>query len=235
MHDWNPYGELLNHETRRQFFRRGGIGFGAAALNWLLQADSSRAGEAVRPVSAPHFAPRAKRAIYLFMAGAPSQMDLLDYKPKMADWFNRDLPDSVRRGQRLTTMTSVQNRFPIAPSIYRFAKHGATGTWVSELLPHTAEIVDDLAIVKSMHNCPVKRVWARGSVTGWEALIKNCLRSSCSPRPGRAARTPRHFTIACGAADSCPPNIKALRCDRSAIRFCSCPTPPASRRPPDGG
>ena len=151
MHDWNPYGELLNQETRRQFFRRGGIGFGAAALNWLLQADSSRAGEEIGRLQAPHFAPRAKRAIYLFMAGAPSQMDLLDYKPKMDDWFNRDLPDSVRRGQRLTTMTSVQNRFPIAPSIYSFARHGESGTWVSELLPHTAGIVDDLAIIKSMH------------------------------------------------------------------------------------
>ncbi len=99
----------------------------------------------------PHFAPKAKRAIYLFMAGAPCQMDLFDYKPKMDDLFDEDFPESIRMGQRLTTMTSEQERFPLAPSIYKFEQHGQSGAWVSELLPHTAKMVDDLAFIKSVH------------------------------------------------------------------------------------
>jgi hypothetical protein len=99
----------------------------------------------------PHFAPQAKRAIYLFMAGAPSQLDLFDYKPTMDEWFDKDLPDSIRMGQRLTTMTSGQSRFPIAPSKYKFQQYGESGAWVSELLPHTAKMVDDLAIIKTLH------------------------------------------------------------------------------------
>ena len=112
-------------------------------------AETSRAGGGLPGL--PHFAPKAKRAIYLFMAGAPCQMDMFDYKPKMDDWFDKDLPDSIRMGQRLTTMTSGQKRFPIAPSKYNFQQYGQHGAWVSELLPHTAKMVDDLAIVKSLH------------------------------------------------------------------------------------
>ncbi len=85
----------------------------------------------------PHFPPKAKRAIYLFMNGGPSQMDLFDYKPKMDAMFDKDLPESIRKGQRLTTMTSGQSRFPIAPSKYKFAQHGKSGMWISELLPWT--------------------------------------------------------------------------------------------------
>jgi hypothetical protein len=99
----------------------------------------------------PHFAPKAKRAIYLFMAGAPCQMDMLDYKPQMGELFDTDLPDTIRMGQRLTTMTSGQKRFPIAPSKYQFQQYGTNGAWVSELLPYTAKMVDDIAIVKSLH------------------------------------------------------------------------------------
>ena len=98
----------------------------------------------------PHFAPKAKRAIYLFMNGGPSQMDLFDYKPAMGAMFDKDLPDSIRMGQRLTTMTSGQARFPVAPSKYKFARHGQSGTWVSELLPWTAKLVDEFALVKSV-------------------------------------------------------------------------------------
>ncbi|MGY8718693.1 MAG: DUF1501 domain-containing protein, partial [Verrucomicrobiia bacterium] len=101
-------------------------------------------------LGATHFAPKAKRGIYLFMSGAPSQLDMFDYKPRMTDLFDTDLPESIRNGQRLTTMTSGQSRFPIAPSIYDFQKHGKSGAWVSELLPNTASIVDDIAIIKSM-------------------------------------------------------------------------------------
>src|SRR5207249_1470742 len=99
----------------------------------------------------PHFAPKAKRAIYLFMNEGPSQMDLYDYKPKMDDFFDKDLPDSVRMGQRLTTMTSGQARFPIAPSKFKFAQHGKCGMWFSELLPWKAKMADDMCFIRSMH------------------------------------------------------------------------------------
>ena len=99
----------------------------------------------------PHFAPKAKRVIYLFMSGAPSQLDMWDYKPQLDDWFDKDLPTSVINGQRFTTMTSGQKRFPVAPSKFEFARHGKNGAWVSELLPHTASIVDDLAVIKTVH------------------------------------------------------------------------------------
>ena len=98
----------------------------------------------------PHFPPRAKRAIFLHMNGGPSQMDLFDYKPKMGPMFDKDLPDSIRMGQRLTTMTSGQARFPVAPSKYRFAQHGSSGMWVSELLPWTAKLADSIAMVKTV-------------------------------------------------------------------------------------
>lgn len=138
--------ERIRLETRRQFFGKSSAGLGGAALSWLLGKDAS----AAIPQGAFRFAPKARRAIYLFMSGAPSQVDLWDPKPEMQKWFDKDLPDSVRDGQRLTTMTSKQDRFPIAPSIYQFARHGECGREVSELLPHTAGIVDDITLVKSM-------------------------------------------------------------------------------------
>jgi hypothetical protein len=147
--------------TRRALFSRTASGLGAAALASLEARSGIAAPAASDPASQtaakgglpslPHHQPKARRAIYLFMSGAPSQMDLWDYKPRMADWFDKDLPDSIRQGQRLTTMTSGQSRFPIAPSIYKFAPHGDNGTMVSELLPHTAKQVDQLALIKSMH------------------------------------------------------------------------------------
>ena len=97
----------------------------------------------------PHFAPRAKRAIYLFMSGGPSQVDLLDYKPNLAQLYDKDIPDSVRGAQQLTGMTAGQARFPIAPSHWAFKQYGKTGTWVSDLLPYMAQSVDDLTIIKS--------------------------------------------------------------------------------------
>jgi hypothetical protein len=151
----HPFHEHLQTLTRRHFFGQSSLGLGTAALASML-SDRADAAKTVPSVTGgipglPHFAPKAKRAIYLFMAGAPCQMDLLDYKPKMDEMFNKDLPDSIRKGQRLTTMTSGQKRFPIAPSKFKFAQHGENGTWVSELLPHTAKMVDDLAIVRSMN------------------------------------------------------------------------------------
>ena len=141
--------------TRRHFFSRGALGLGGAALASLTGPVSPALGAVSRPEalarSLHHFAPKAKRAIYLFMAGAPSQLDTLDYKPKLQELFDTDLPESVRQGQRLTTMTSGQARFPLAPSKFSFRQYGRSGAWVSELLPYTARMVDDLAIVKSVH------------------------------------------------------------------------------------
>jgi hypothetical protein len=140
----DPRTELGRLLTRRAFLGRSAAGIaGLAALSDLLAQDRV-------PSRGPHFAPRARRLVYLVMSGAPSQMDMWDYKPAMADWYDKDFPESVRRGQRLTTMTSGQKRFPIAPSVYRFARHGRHGTWVSELLPHTAGVVDRLCVIRSM-------------------------------------------------------------------------------------
>jgi len=150
----DPIQERLITMTRRHFFRKGALGLGGAALASLLPFRSAGAGTARRIggiPGLPHFVPRARRAIYLFMAGAPSQLDMFDYKPKMGELFDKDLPDSIRMGQRLTTMTSGQSRFPIAPSRYKFEQCGQSGAWVSELLPWTKKIVDDIALIKTVH------------------------------------------------------------------------------------
>jgi hypothetical protein len=150
----DPTQQYFDTITRRHFFRNGAVGLGTAALASLLPQPSAQAATGGLP-GLPHFAPKAKRAIYLFMAGAPCQMDTLDYKPDMAKspekYYDKDLPESIRMGQRLTTMTSGQKRFPLAPSKFEFSQHGENGTWVSELLPHTAKMVDELSIVRSLH------------------------------------------------------------------------------------
>ncbi len=136
--------------TRRSFFSRTSAGLGVAALA-SIEAQNASSASIGGLANLPHHSPKAKRAIYLFMSGAPSQIDMWDPKPTMADWYDKDLPDSIRKGQRLTTMTSGQARFPIAPSIYKFSQHGAAGTPVSELLPHMAGKVNEIALVKSMY------------------------------------------------------------------------------------
>src|SRR5512144_2280784 len=98
---------------------------------------------------APHFAPKAKRVIYLFQSGGPSQMELFDYKPRLKDLATTELPESIRQGQRLTGMTSTQTSFPVAPSLFQFKQHGKSGAWVSELMPHMAKVVDDVCFIKS--------------------------------------------------------------------------------------
>src|SRR5262245_50770447 len=150
----DPIRERAQLMTRRHFFGRGALGLGVAALASVMPQRLLAAGDAP-PTGGlpglPHFAPRAKRAIYLFMSEGPSQMDTWDYKPNLAEQFDKDLPDSIRLGQRLTTMTSGQARLPIAPSKYKFTQHGKAGVWVSELLPWTAKIVDELCVVRSLH------------------------------------------------------------------------------------
>ena len=157
MNTQHPLREAALVETRRHFFGRTAGGIGTAALASLVNPQlfagnrDSTKDRVGGLEELPHFAPKAKRVIYLFMSGAPSQLDMWDYKPKMNDWFDKDLPDSVRNGQRITTMTSGQKRFPIAPSTFKFDQHGQHGAWVSELLPHTAGMVDDLAVVKTVN------------------------------------------------------------------------------------
>jgi hypothetical protein len=138
--------------TRRHFFGRAGLGI--AALATLLDRDLCAAPAPSTTgglPGLPHFRPRARRVIYLFQSGAPSQMDLFDHKPRLKDLRGSELPESIRRGQRLTTMTSSQASFPVAPSRFAFARHGKTGAWLSELLPHTAKVADELCFIKSMY------------------------------------------------------------------------------------
>jgi hypothetical protein len=149
----DPRLESLMLLTRRGFLGRGGASLGLAALATLLdRGQASASSEATGGLPGlPHFPPRAKRVISLFQSGAPSQIDLFDYKPGLERLRGEELPPSIRQGQRLTGMTSTQASFPVAPSRFRFARHGQSGTWVSELLPHTARVIDDLCLIRSMH------------------------------------------------------------------------------------
>ena len=141
--------QLAQQLNRRHFLARSGLGLGAMALGSLLGHDQARAVEGGLP-GLPHFAPKAKRVIYLFQSGAPSQIDLFDAKPAIAGKRGIELPDSVRMGQRITTMTSGQKSLPVAPSLFKFARHGQCGATLSDLLPHTAKVVDDLCIIRSV-------------------------------------------------------------------------------------
>jgi hypothetical protein len=149
-----PFDEFRQQISRRFFLSAGSHLLGGAALasltgKALAGSTPSSAGAHMLPHT--HFAPKAKQVIYLHMVGGPSQMDLFDYNPVMRDWYDKDLPESVRNGQRLTTMTSGQARFPIAPSMYRFERCGQSGMWISELLPNLKKSVDDLVFIRSMH------------------------------------------------------------------------------------
>jgi hypothetical protein len=156
--------ELAQQVNRRLFLKNSGLGIGTFALGSLLAheggataadlststAKLSAAGRDRGLPGLPHFPPKVKRVIYLFQSGAPSQMDLFDYKPAIEKRRGIELPDSVRMGQRITTMTSGQKSFPVAPSIFKFGRHGQCGAWMSELLPHTAAIADDICLIRSM-------------------------------------------------------------------------------------
>jgi hypothetical protein len=142
--------------TRRQLFGRAATGIGTAALasllnERLLAGDSSAAQESHGVLKRLHHQPKAKRVIYLHMSGGPSHIDLFDHKPKLQEYHGQELPASVRMGQRITGMTSGQKSFPCVYPMFKFAQHGQCGTWLSELVPHLAEIVDEITVVKSMH------------------------------------------------------------------------------------
>ncbi|MCC7422115.1 MAG: DUF1501 domain-containing protein [Planctomycetaceae bacterium] len=156
MNDWVS-AKAEEPLMRRRVFLGSSSGLGAIALSSLLGSNAFGA-ERSPPASrvgglpdCPHFAPKAKRVIYLFQSGAPSQMDLFDPKPGLANQRGSELPDSIRKGQRLTGMTSRQASFPVAPTKFKFAQHGESGAWVSELLPHTAKMADNIAFIRSMH------------------------------------------------------------------------------------
>jgi hypothetical protein len=152
----DPLADLGRHLTRRHFFGRTATGVGSAALASLLGQSGLSAEEASSVStgglpSLPHFAPKAKRVIYLFQSGGPSQLELFDNKPLVKEKHGSELPDSVRMGQRVTGMTSGQKSFPLIASKFKFARHGQCGMEVSELLPHTAKVVDDICLIRSMH------------------------------------------------------------------------------------
>jgi len=147
--------ELSQQINRRYFLERSGLGLGTAALASLLNPATSAGNEPsparLGALPALHHAPRAKRIIWLLMADAPSQLDLFDHKPKLLDQFDKDLPDSIRLNQRITTMTSGQSRLPVAPSMFKFTQHGQSGGWFSELLPHLGGVADEITVIKSVH------------------------------------------------------------------------------------
>jgi len=149
-----PFFEHRLNINRRHFLGRLSVGLGSIALGSLLIkdlfSDSGKAAESI-VTGLPHFAPKAKRVIYLFQNGAPSQLESFDYKPVLNKFFGTDLPDSIRKGQRLTGMTSNQDKFPLVGSYFPFRQHGNSGAWVSDLFPNMAKIVDDICIIRSMH------------------------------------------------------------------------------------
>jgi hypothetical protein len=142
---------LQDSLNRRTFLQQAASGIGMAALGSLMASPAAAATGARHGLPGfPNFTPKAKRVIYLFQSGAPSQMDLFDYKPMLEKRRGEDLPASIRKGQRLTTMTSGQSKFPVAPSLFKFRQYGKSGLWLSELLPHISTVADDLCLVRSM-------------------------------------------------------------------------------------
>jgi hypothetical protein len=159
----NPDFEKLNRQLdRRNFLTKTSLGMGAMALSTLLGSDvwsqAKNSGETTAADiekeilrALPHFAPKAKRVVFLFMSGGPSQFETFDYKPKLTNLFGQDLPESIRKGQRLTSMSANQSILPVVPSRFGFKQYGESQTWVSELLPHTAQVVDELCVIKSIY------------------------------------------------------------------------------------
>ncbi len=165
--------DIQMQQTRRAFLRGGTLGLGGIALGSLyareLQAHEVRRNRVGGLAELPHFAPKAKRIIYLFQSGGPSQMDLFDYKPDLAEHFGKEIPKSVYPDERKTTMTSGQKSFPIAPSAMKFAQHGKSGIWLSETLPHLAQVIDEVCVIKSMYteainHDPAATLFQTGSV-----------------------------------------------------------------------
>ena len=165
----NPLAELHMLQTRRAFLRRSTLGLGSIALGSLLNAQAAKRNAIGGLAGLPHFAPKAKRVIYLFQSGGPSQMDLFDHKPHLAKRFGEEVPESIYPAERKPTMTSGQASFPCAPSTLKFTRHGQAGTWLSEPLHHLAQVIDDVCVIKSMHtdainHDPAATLFQTGSV-----------------------------------------------------------------------
>jgi hypothetical protein len=171
--------DFLLNQTRRHFFAKGRNVLGTAALASLLgpQRIESAMGSPTAKGPVSHFPAKAKRVIYLHMVGGPAQMDLFDYKPEMMKWFDKDLPDSIRKGQRLTTMTSGQARFPIAPSKFNFARRGGCGMWMNaDLLPQLGKRADDICWMRSLHTDAINHEPAITAMqTGNQVTGRPCL------------------------------------------------------------
>ncbi len=214
----NPLFDLQLAQTRRQFFGNAGLRLGGIAM--AMMAPRAFAAATPKPPAItdrvfpplpglPHFKPKAKSLIYLHMNGGPAQIDLWDYKPELKNYFNKELPDSIRKGQRITTMTSTQAHFPVAPSKFNFAQHGKSGRWVSELLPFTSQITDELALVRSVHTHPINHDPActfvmTGAETPGKASIGSWLAyglgSESNDLPAFVALTPRFPSTGNGQA-----------------------------------
>jgi uncharacterized protein (DUF1501 family) len=211
----DPSNEAVMNETRRQFFGRGARGLGSLALFSLLAQESAQAGTEKQAIGGlpglPHFAPKAKRAIYLHMLGAPPQMETFDYKPGMSTWFDKDLPDSIRSGQRLTTMTAGQTRFPIAPSVFKFQQYGKSGAWISELLPYTAKMADDIAIIRSMNTDAINHEPAITYLqTGFMIAGKPCIGSWISYGLGSMNQSLPAFVVLNATHSNPKANVQAI-------------------------
>ncbi|MFT5466849.1 MAG: hypothetical protein ACI8UO_001949 [Verrucomicrobiales bacterium] len=198
--------------NRRQFFGQTGLRLGGLALSGLLgraSAASSQVHPALPDLPLLPNGAKAKSVIYLHMNGGPSQLDTWDYKPGLVEHFDKDLPDSIRKGQRLSTMTSRQAKFPVAPSKFEFTQHGQCGRWVSELLPHTAKIVDDIALVKTVrtnainHDPACTFVMTGSEIAGRPSLgswVSYGLGAETSDLPSFVALMPRYDSGSNGQA-----------------------------------
>ena len=239
----NPAIEFHNLQSRRTFFQGAGLKLGGIALAQLAGkrafANLTLAPkEDMHPAlpGFPNFKPKAKNLIYLHMNGAPAQMDLFDHKPVMEDYFDKDLPDSVRNNQRITGMTSGQARFPVAPSKFKFEKCGKSGIMMSELVPHMKEIADEISMIKSVHTEAINHDPACTFVmTGSEVPGKPSLGSWLSYGLGVQVRTsrplwyllplfrrqakPRRSSPACGAVGFFLQSMTALPSAGWATRF----------------
>ncbi|MBX9677658.1 MAG: DUF1501 domain-containing protein [Gemmataceae bacterium] len=202
----NPIHDYLLHQTRRQFFGSTGLRLGGLAMGMLAGQRAMSQGPAspsrMNPPlpGLPHFAPKAKAVIYLHMNGGPSQIDLWDHKPQLQRYFNENLPESVRRGQRITTMTSGQARLAVAPSKFKFTQAGRSGNWISEALPHHAKIADDIAVLKTVntnainHDPACTYVMTGSEVPGKASMgawLSYGLGSESNDLPGFVVFTPR--------------------------------------------
>ena len=202
-----PHAEYQRHLTRRQLFGRTAVGIGTAALASLLTNDA----RAETLPGLPHVAPKAKRVIYLFQNGAPSHVDLFDYKSELTRQKGKQIPDSVVGGRRFSTMTGGQTVRPCLPEITKFKQHGKSGAWVSDFMSHTAGIADDLCFVKSMHTEQVNHAPAicflltggempgRPSMGAW---LTYGLGSESENLPGYVVMTSRDKEASCGRSST---------------------------------